>query len=607
MKQQTVDIAKLQNWFTSAEDASLDARKESERARDYVDGNQLTAEERETLEKRGQPSVVINRVRRKIEWLKGLEVRQRTDPKAFPRTPKHEQGADAATDAIRYVCDNTDFDAVRSAVYDNMLVEGFGGCEVVHEFHPPMREPEIVINHYPWDRLFYDPHSRKADFSDARYKGAVLWMDEEDFLAEYGDAVPSLETLYSETATETYDDKPMDVWVDRKRKRVRVVLMWYRHKNEWHWAKFIKGTVLGGGPSMYQGEDGRTVCPLILQSAFVGRQLDRYGLLRDMFDPQDEVNKRRSKALFNITSRQTIGVAGAVASVTDMKAQLAKGDGHIEVTTEALEDAARVGMKPFDLLPNGDQTQGQFELLQEAKSEIDMLGANAALAGEGERNSSGRAVQAKQQGGMIEIASLNDRLSHFTREVYRHVWMRVRQFWKAEKWVRVTDDERNVRFVGLNQPVTLGMQMDQMPPEQAMQFAQANGLYPGHPALQQVVGVQNNVEEMDVDIILEEAPDQVTLATETYEQLVGIATSQPGSIPPDILIEMAPGLRREVKDRLMEQIGQRNQQQAQQGEMMNQAGAAKAQAEIEKTNSETAKNMANAQKTMAEVTRPYAY
>ena len=47
-----------------------------------------------------------NRIRRKIEWLKGLEVKQRTDPKAFPRTPKHVDGAESATDAIRYVCDD---------------------------------------------------------------------------------------------------------------------------------------------------------------------------------------------------------------------------------------------------------------------------------------------------------------------------------------------------------------------------------------------------------------------------------------------------------------------------------------------------------------------
>ena len=94
----------LEQWFVAAEDATVKARRESERARDYVDGNQLSAEEIAELKRRGQPPVVVNRIRRKIEWLKGLEVKQRTDPKAFPRTPQHQADAEAVTDAIRYVC-----------------------------------------------------------------------------------------------------------------------------------------------------------------------------------------------------------------------------------------------------------------------------------------------------------------------------------------------------------------------------------------------------------------------------------------------------------------------------------------------------------------------
>jgi len=220
-----VDVGKLEQWFESYETATYQSRNEAERARDYTDGNQLTQEERAALQKRGQPEVVFNRVRRKIEYLKGLEVKQRTDPKAFPRTPQHQEGAEAATDAIRYVCDNQDWDYVRSEVYDNFLVEGYGACEVVHQ---PKRngDVEVVINHYPWDRTFYDPHSRESDFSDARFKGAVIWMDEEDFLAEYPDQKDVVEGLYAlqgVSASDTHDDRPKRHWVDATRKRIRVV------------------------------------------------------------------------------------------------------------------------------------------------------------------------------------------------------------------------------------------------------------------------------------------------------------------------------------------------------------------------------------------------
>src|SRR6056297_2094480 len=154
-----IDVSDLVNKFEEAEHVTYEARLEAERARDYVDGKQLTTEEIAELKKRGQPPIIINRTRRKIQWLRGLEVKQRTDPKAFPRTPGDEQSAEAATDALRFVADNTSFDRKRSQVWENMLVEGFGGVEILHKTkkqRDPMQPPEVevVVNCYNWDRLF---------------------------------------------------------------------------------------------------------------------------------------------------------------------------------------------------------------------------------------------------------------------------------------------------------------------------------------------------------------------------------------------------------------------------------------------------------------------
>ena len=68
--------------------------------------------------------MIYNRIRRKVDFLSGLERQQRKDPKAFPRTPKDEGAANAATDAIRYACDNVNWDEVRSAAFDDLQVEG---------------------------------------------------------------------------------------------------------------------------------------------------------------------------------------------------------------------------------------------------------------------------------------------------------------------------------------------------------------------------------------------------------------------------------------------------------------------------------------------------
>lgn len=576
VKTQKSDTAPLVAMFMEAESASFNGRNESERARDYVDGKQLTEQERMALRKRGQPEIIINRIRRKIQWLRGLEIKQRTDPKAFPRNPKDEQGAEAATDGLRFVADETRFDRLRSAVWDNMLVEGFGGVEVIHRQNK-RGEVEIVCNRYPWDRLFHDPHSRETDFSDARYLGAMVWQDEAELKEQYPGKARALEGVkVAEKAptNETWGDKPQNKhWHDAKRNRMRCVMIWHKKDGKWQWAKFVQEVMLDSGVSPYVDEDGESVCPLIMQSLYVDRDNDRYGVVRDMFGPQDEINKRRSKALHLLNTRQ-VRVAPGVVDRAQISRELAKPDGVIPAEKD-----------DFEVLLTSDMAQGQAALLEEAKNEIDLMGANAALEGETGSSTSGRAVLARQQGGMIEIAPEVDELQHFTQRVYEAFWQRIKQFWTAEKWVRVTDDENSPRFTVLNRPILFGEMLGQQPPELVAQVAQQLMLVPNDPRLQAVVGVENDVAELGIDIILEEVPDRITLAGETFEALAKYGPA----LPPQVLIEADPTLPASKKQKLLELLekaqSQPNPQQ---------------QAELMESEATAAKDMAMAQKTAAE-------
>lgn len=585
--------------FEAAEHATHEARLNSERSRDYYDSKQLTAAEVAELRRRKQPAIVDNVIAGKINWLLGQEMNRRTDPKAFPRTPEHEEGADAVTDAVRFVCDNADWDEKRSAVWENMLIEGYGGVEVIHRIK--RGKPEIEINHYAWDRLFYDPHSRKDDFSDARYLGAVIWADRAELKEQYPKA--NIDGAMTRQATsDTYDDRPThQVWGDKERDRVRVVLMHYIEGGKWKWVKFSYGTILEEGESPYVDEDGESVCSLLLQSAYVDRDNNRYGEAWKLLDQQDEINKRRSKLLHLANSRQTIAIEGAIKSVTGLKRELAKPDGHVTVTQEALEDAARVGMKPFELIPTTDMATSQFALLQESKQSIQDMGATEALQGAGE-GESGRAVLAKQQGAMQSLTPMNDRLHRFTRRVYEAIWQRIRQFWTEERWVRVTDDERNVRFVGLNRPITLMEKLKEYSPEQVQQFAMQNGIGPNDPRLQQPVGIANRVEEIEADIIMEEVPDMVTLEAETFEQIVNIDAARGGALPLEMIIEASP-LRAKVKTKILDFLEQQQAAQAQGQQPQQAAQEAMFQADIQEKNSKSMLNVANANKSAVEAER----
>lgn len=582
------DLSSLVHKFEEAEQLSHEARNEARRARDYFDGKQLTEAEIAELKKRGQAPLPFNRIRRKVQWLKGIEIQQRTDPRAFPREPDDEGAAEGATDALRFVADNTNWDKKKTATWDNMLVEGFGGVEILHRAKVNRRtgreDVDITVNHYPADRLFYDPHSREPDFSDARYLGAVVWQDKDDLIARYPGKKAVIEQMQTDAAQsvgDTYDDKPRHgLWYDAKRDRIRVVLMWYQEGGVWKWCQFVQKDKLDGGDSPYVDEDGESVCPLIMQSLYVGRDNDRYGVVRDMFAPQDEVNKRRSKGLHLLNMRQ-VRVSPSVTNRQEISRQLARPDGIIEAEAE-----------DFEVLLTNDMAQGNLALLEEAKREIDTLGANAALEGETGESASGRAVLARQQGGMIELAPEMDCLRHFTQRCFEHMWMRIRQFWTAEKWVRVTDDDRNVKFAQLNRPITFGEKLGELPPEQVQAIAAQMQLRPNDPRLFEVVEIENNVAEMAVDIIIEESPDRITLAGEMFEALVKYA--QNGTIPPKVLIEADPTLPVSKKEKLLELLEEYEAQQAQIAGPQMQAEQALAAAEVQH-------KQAEAQKTAAEI------
>ena len=549
-----LDLDRLKTWFADAEDASDTSRGMSERDRDYLDGNQLSSEEISELTKRGQPVVVMNQIRRKINLMLGLELQRRTDPKGFAVQPSDQSGADAMTDALRFVVDNTNFDPIRSNVFENMLIEGFAGAEVIHTVR--RGKTEVAINFYPWDRLFFDPHSRDRDFGDARYVGAVIWKDAEELSGQFPGAVNIEEmaaiTASESSASETFDDRPHNnAFLSRDRKRVRLILMWYRHKGDWHWARFTGSAIIDGAKSQYVDENGDTVRALVMQSLYVDRDNNRYGMVRDFISPQDEINKRRSKALWQSTMRQTTGEEGAVKSVTAMKAEMAKADGHIVTQPD----------KNFELIPAGDQVNAHLLLLQEAKSEIADMGAKAVLAGQAGESTSGRAVLARQQGGLVEVTSHFAALGEFSRNIHRHIWWMIKQTWTEERWIRITDDERNTRFVGINQPFTVRDQLAELPEDQALAFARQEGLRPDDPRLGLVAGVRNKVEEIDIDVKIEDVPDTVSVQGETFDALVNMAPIIPDvarGVFTELLIEVSP-LRAETRDRLL--AGLRGQQE----------------------------------------------
>ena len=532
----------LVDWINEADAVTGEARTLSERCRDYYDSRQLSETEVRALKKRKQAPVVINRVKPKMDGLMGLERQNRTTAKAWPRTPKHDKGAEAATEAIRYCLQNNNYDQIRSAAWDNLLVEGTGAVEVIVK--PKGQGFEIILNHVQWDRLIFDPHSRRKDFGDARFKGQVVWLDYDIALETYPEGKDVLETMFS--GSSTYDDKPR--WVDGKRKRVKIVELYYLQGGDWYYACLTMGGFLKGPKkSPYVTEDGETEDAYEFASLFVSRDCDRYGAILQLLDVQDEINKRRSKALHLMSVRQVRLERGAVEDVNKTRQELAKPDGVVETTP---------GME-FEILKTGDMAAAQFNLLTEAKQEIDSVSYNAAVAGKDQNIQSGVALRTRAIAGQTEVAPMFDVLKNLDMRVYRKVWNRIKQYWKDEMWIRVTDDPTNLRWVGLNQPFTRGQELLEQAKEQGAQPEQLKQLEQKiamDPAMKQMVDTRNDIATLDVDLVLADAPDAVTQQMEDFQTL-GEMVKSGFPMPPMAVIEASPLSNKDRILKMMKEAG----------------------------------------------------
>jgi len=474
----------------------------------YYHSKQWTDAELRELKKRKQPPTTKNRIKRKVDFLVGVEQRLRRDPKCYPRTPAAEQAAYVSTAALRSIEDETKWTQLSSAATKDALIRGIG---VVWQGIKIKRgKPEICKMHIPSDRFFYDPASEAWDFSDARYMGEWQWMDMDQAIEMMPFAREMIETLARVEYQGSMSTVPQEfakihnrsTWMDSRKRLIRITHIWYRYGGEWMF-DYLAGPISlcpqgYDCRSPYLNEDENTMHPYNAWSPYIDESGVRYGVIRDMFSLQDGINKRSSKMLYLLSVRQTIGERGAVDDIGQMKLEASRPDGHIEYTPN---------MK-FEFVDQSLQTQGQFELLQEDKAEIENLGPNPGLIGRGVENQSGRAILAQQNSGMTELSPVFEMKREWELSVYHKDWDLAQQFWTGERYIRITSDPKAVEFLNINR-ITEDPQTGQ-------------------------VMVENSMMDMDVDVLLDQGPDTVTMR----EELIQAIADRP-DVPLEIILELS--------------------------------------------------------------------
>jgi hypothetical protein len=540
----TADVTRYRRMFEEAQTVTTSARAESVTDLDLYDGAHLTAGEKAVLRARKQPDNVFNMTRLAVNGTLGVIKQGATDPRAYPRNPQDEDSADVASKTLRYIGDKNNFTALKVDCAKDFLVPG--SCAAIVETD---QDGQVTISQIRWEEFFYDPHSRRQDFKDARYMGAARWLYADDLASMYPDKKPEI----TRTSTDggmaivdlSFSDRPEGAlgsigWCDPKKRRLLVIELYHQEGGTWRRCVYHGGGLLEEGPSPYEDDKGKPCNPIEAQSCYVDRHNDRFGTVRDMRGPQNEINKRHQKLLHILNSRQ-LQESGPGMGIGDA------------------ETARREAGKPDGVIPSGwqivqtsDMARGQAELLQEAKAFLERFAPNPAMLGRQDAGQSGRKALVDQQAGLTELAVVFGGIEEWELRIYRQAWNRARQFWKAPTWVRITDDEGAPEFVGINQPeYEMEPVIDPMTGQPAVdprsgEPAQKPKLYPtiqpggGVEHQPRVLGYRNKLAELDVDIVIDTVPDTATIQQEQFASLAELAKLYgPGEVPFDDMLELS--------------------------------------------------------------------
>lgn len=523
----------------------------------FYDGNQLSATERNELMEMGQVPVIVNLIKTRIDNITGQEIKTRTKFRYRSRSGKANEvkTANALSDLSYYQSDNERSMAKLSDVGLNARVIGIGW----HEFEveeEPRRLCERVGDPF---EFVWDVADKTKDMSNQRHVFRYRWLelaDAEEMFPKFKDYLRGLaerntrgiqeefakgllevNTEYGSPAGQIFSGVYNDaekgmVCVVEKQYRVRADL-WeaitkdgkvVRTFDKDEAERVAKNKKIGDGifrnrgwkvksifftadTELWHGDLEQQIDPIngaFLYTPYVyNRELisgKPYGAVRGAIDPQRMYNKKASKLLWLLSSRQIVAEADASDDWEDVAEQAAKPDGIILLKEGALNK--------IKLDRNQPEIATHFQSMQQHLIEIkEALGIYDESMGAQTNAQSGLAIGRRQQGTQNNFVLPQDRFREMKIRHGKKLLQLLRTTYTEQVVFWITDDQGASKEMSLNEPV---LDPETMEPKKDKK---------GN------VILINDVRVGDYDLYLEEIPDYTTQREESFQKLLEVAKS----------------------------------------------------------------------------------
>lgn len=493
----TETLAQCRKWFQSAVDGGRKWRQEAKEDYEFTAGKQWTDEEIRQFQKDARPAITINRIKPLLNILSGYQRLNRYDVDFLARTSDDVELCQIRRGITKYVMDRCDYESVESQVFLDCAIGGLGWFGVRYKYDYEAQDGEAVIERVDPFGVYIDPEAHELDFSDARFLIRAKWVAKDELKQVYPEHAGAIENNFAVYDTAEYENEErIDIdplYYSAELKKVRVVECWYKERvvqtvytlrdgqqlpqeqvtpemlqmglitgrqdmphDVVKLCVFFDRTVLEDIQSPYQHGEFPYV-PMVYHYYGVGDV--PAGFVRDLKDPQREVNKRRIQELHLLNTTASGGGWVEEGAMTPDQESEFEQKGSVPGHYQKVLPGAIAQGKIRERDPKPPPTaiiQAEQQATEDLKS---ISGINESLLGvEVPTQASGRAIELRQKQAVTHLAVIFDSLRRAKKKIVNLLWGSrghagiIPQYYTAEKVYRV-EGENGQQFIPVNQQV----------------------------------------------------------------------------------------------------------------------------------------------------------
>lgn len=563
-------VDQLNDWLKEAENHNSAAmyRRESMEDYQFYAGDQDDDDTAAELAELNRPATVYNEVKPKIDMLVGLIAQMKAIPFPVP-----SQSADVAFSELmggvyRHYRNKIQSTQVEQNCGEHMVKGGLSYQHYWIDSSNPFK-PRIKTERVPGRDCWRDPISVNYDMSDSRFFFRDKWLEEDYILTRWPDTPLEQVKVVGTTQVD------MPAFFDLATEKFRIVECWFKHLDEVHWfvnplndkiewllpkefkkleealragvplpdgsvfqldeaqefenvvgfksniysAMFNDTTLLEFGPTPYNFDS----YPYTQYGAYLDEDNNRwFGAIAMMKDPQRNLNTMR-RQLTHLLQTAPRGIlmheVGAINDIDDYEERGSDPTYHMMINAGKLDKVKftdQPQISPIYQYLDGMNSQGMK----------DTSGIQDSLLGiQTSSREAGITTQMRQEQNIAVLHIVFSNYKESRRLSAIQMLSLIQQYVTEEEVIRIEGRE-GVELLTINSQVN----------------PQTEGF--------------NDISAMEYDIAVDEDIESTTTRLAMMRMMTDFATTNPGTIPPDVLLEYG-NVPKQIVGRVMAYYEQR--------------------------------------------------